>query len=243
MSRSLDQMRVLLPLLGGAVALAFVVGCAAGAPTGGSDGPLLQDGKVTAPDRARPLDRGPRPDRNTTPDRTVRKDGPTPKPDLRPRPDLKPPPPDKGSVKICPDNYEPNSNCSGAVTLASVNEGKTWTSRSGTISPATDVDWYLAKGLEASHLCVPGTSQKYTFTVRLLVPAGRMLKVCLYQDSCLGTSSCKDNMGMPGPTTLELSYGVKGICTVNDDTEARIMVHGVDGKHTCDPYTLQLNYK
>ena len=101
------------------------------------------------------------------------------------------------------------------------------------------MDWFSAKGVEKNHSCFPGTSQKFTFKVRVTVPAGRNFKVCVYKDSCSGSSSCSTGAG---PTQVEVTYKVKGICALSDDTEARILVQNLSTKGACPPYSVSFYY-
>jgi hypothetical protein len=157
--------------------------------------------------------------------------------------DLGPPdaglPPDQGQPKPCRDGYEPNENCSGARSLGSINESSSYTSKTATIDPSGDADWYAVKAIEGTHACFPGTSQTYYFRARVTVPAGRKLKVCVYKDSCLASGTCAEKAG---PTTIEARYKVNGRCGGNDDTSARVLVHATDASGACPPYTLGLKY-
>ena len=171
------------------------------------------------------------------------KDWYSPPPDKPKPPDLPPPPPDMGKPDqpkpTCKDVYEPNNNCSASKALGTSTQGGAWVTKSATADPGTDVDWFWAKGLEKSHSCFPGTSQKYTFKVRLQVPSGRKLKVCVYKDACSGSSSCGSGTG---PTQVSVQYKVSGICALNDDTEARILVQDLNGSGGCDPYSVSFYY-
>jgi hypothetical protein len=151
------------------------------------------------------------------------------------------PPPDSGPGP-CPDTYEPNETCGAAESLGSVTEGSTWISKTATSSPAVDVDWYTADGEEKSNTCVPLTSECFYFKVRLDVPAGRRLKICVMQDSCSATPICADNGATPGPTQLDVKYKVDGMCAFNDDTTAKIWVEQLDSAGGCQPYTVAFNY-
>lgn len=212
-----------------------------------------KDGKVP-PDRR--LKDKPRPpaDKPRPPADKPRKDAfvpPPPPADIFPwidavPPDLKPPPPDMGQPDtgpVCNDPYEPNATCGAAKSLGSIKQGQGWASKSATLNPASDVDWYTAKGVEKNHTCFPGTSQKFAFHVKLAVPAGRRMRVCVYKGSCSGSASCQDNATSPGPYTLAVKYDVKGICALDDDTEARILVQNLGGAAGCAPYTVQFTYK
>jgi hypothetical protein len=155
-------------------------------------------------------------------------------------------PPDSGPLgdgaSSCPDPYEPNESCAAAKSIGSAPEGNAWYSREATTYPAGEADWFIAIGEEQPHTCMPFASQTYYFKVKLTVPAGRQLRVCLYQDSCSGSGICADNASATGPTELVVQYEVDGICTLNDDTVAKIMVDTLDGAESCTPYTIAYNY-
>ena len=106
--------------------------------------------------------------------------------------------------------------------------------------PATDVDWFTADGVEGSHTCFPLTSQCYVLRVQLQVPSGRVLELCLGQNSC--TQSCIDNKSKPGPAQLDLQYQVGGLCGYSDDTTGKIQVRSVDGQGGCAPYVIAFRY-
>ncbi len=133
------------------------------------------------------------------------------------------------------DGYESNNSCAQRKYLGSVNEGSTWISKSATISPPNDVDWFYAQGKEGTHTCFPWTNQYYYFKVRIYVPAGRVFKACLGHNSC--SVSCKTGSG-----TISLQYTRKGTCTYTDDTTGFIMVQAADGKTSCKSYTVSFNY-
>ncbi len=149
---------------------------------------------------------------------------------------------DGGTTVPCKDNYEPNEYCSDAKSVGTAAEGTTWVSKTATVDPGNDADWYTAVGEEGTHFCVPFLSQTYNFKVRLAVPSGRVLKLCVYQDNCLASGVCKDNASVTAPTTLEVSYSVSGTCGSTDDTTAKVLVHAVSGAGACPPYTLSFNY-
>ena len=192
------------------------------------------------PDKKKPVDL-PKPIKDTAQPKP--KDWWSPTPDQPKPPDLPPPPdmgqPDLPKPPVCKDVYEPNNNCSAAEALGSSTQGAAWITRSATLDPASDVDWFSAKGLEKSHSCFPGTSQKYYFKVRLQIPAGRKLKVCVYAGSCSGSSSCGSGTG---PTQVEVQYKVSGVCALNDDTEARILVQNLGSGGGCAPYSVSFYY-
>ena len=154
-------------------------------------------------------------------------------PDATPAPDGPPP---------CPDPYEPNEICSASKSLGTAKEGSGWLSTTGTSIPSGDVDWYTAKGEEGSNWCIPGTSECFYLKVRLDVPAGRKLKVCVMQDSCTAGATCADNTATPGPQQLNVQYKVNGTCALNDDTYPRIWVEQLDATGGCGPYTISVNY-
>ena len=160
--------------------------------------------------------------------------------------DLWVPTPDQGTVDsappACADTYEPNQSCAAHRSLGSTRESASWISRRATIHPGTDVDWFRAVGEEGSHTCLPFTNQTYYFKVRVTVPTGRELRVCLRKGSCSGFPTCATNLGTPGPTQLNVTYKVNGTCAINDDTTAYIKVEAADGKGGCDEYTVAFNY-
>lgn len=192
-------------------------------------------------DKVIPSDRGPEPDRGPKPDR-VRLDHEPP--DLQPPPDQALPP-DQGLTKpdlpsvLCPDVYENNNNCSLHRSLGSVTESSTWVSKTATLNPAGDVDWYSAKGLESSNPCIPFTSETFYFRARVVVPAGRTIKLCLMPTSCAGSQSCQQGSG---PMTLEVKYTVNGTCTLSDDTEGFFLVQALDSVASCGTYPVSFNY-
>lgn len=222
----------------------FVVSCAAGNTSTVTDGSSSGD----LPQR---LDGGPDayvwPDLGPAPDAFIYPDGPQ---DGAPPPDNLPDlgfqdqgPPDSGDAQVpCADPFEPNESCSASKSIGTVKEGSTWIQKTATLHPGTDVDWFRADGEEKSHTCMPLTSQCYTFKVRVEVPAGRNLKVCVYEESCSGSSDCADNASIPGPAKLDVEYNVSGTCALNDDTDARILVEQLDNKGGCAPYTVAFNY-
>ena len=192
----------------------------------------------------RPLDsKKPKDLSGPKPDKPKPKDWWSPPPDQPKPPDLPPPPdmgqPDLPPPPVCKDTYEPNDSCSLSRAIGTSTQGAAWVTRSATLDPGTDVDWFAAKGLEKSHTCFPGTSQKYTFKVRVQVPGGRTFKVCVYKESCSGSSACKSGSG---PTQLEVTYSVSGLCVLNDDTEARILVQNLGGNGGCPPYSVSFYY-
>ncbi len=156
--------------------------------------------------------------------------------DAGPPPDTVPPP---DAQVPCPDPLEPNQTCSSGKSLGSLKESSTWVKKSATMDPAADIDWYTAEGEEGSHTCLPFTSQCYKFKVKLTVPAGRKLKVCVYKESCTAFGSCKTGTG---PTVLDVEYKVSGTCAFSDDTDAKILVEQQDGTGGCDPYEVSFNY-
>ena len=195
------------------------------------------------PDKKKPTDLPKAKKDKPKPDLPKPKDWWSPTPDKPKPPDL-PKPPDMGKPDLpkpptCKDVYESNNNCSLAKYLGTSTMGAAWITRSATLDPASDVDWFSAKGLEKSHTCFPGTSQKYYFKARLQVPAGRTLKVCVYKGSCSGSSACKSGAG---PTQLEAQVKVSGICGLNDDTEARILVQNLGSNGGCAPYSISFYY-
>ena len=149
--------------------------------------------------------------------------------------------PDSGPV-ACPDSHEPNQSCTAARNLGSTKEGSSWKSRTGTLSPSSDIDWFRAEGEEGSHTCLPFTNQKYYFKVRLTVPTGRVLRVCVRRGGCSGSLVCADNASSPTTTQLNVQYKVSGTCAFNDDTTAYFKVESIDGQGACDPYTIAFNY-
>ena len=181
------------------------------------------------------------------PDHGAKKDlGVWPQPDTRAR-DLAAPPdaavkPDSKPPVNCPDTHETNESCNVSKYLGSTKEGGSWPSTKGTINPGSDVDWYRAKGAEESHTCLPFTSQKYYFRVRLTVPAGRALRVCLYKESCGGGGYCASNTVKTTASQLNVNYKVSGTCALNDDTTAYFKVESTDGKGGCVSYTVAYNY-
>jgi hypothetical protein len=163
--------------------------------------------------------------------------------DAWPTADLLPPDGPTPDAHIpCPDPYEPNESCTAGKSLGTISEGSSWLTKTATLDPGTDVDWYTATGEEDSHTCLPLTSQCYYFKARLQVPAGRHLKLCVVQDYCSASSSCADNAGTPGPQQLDVQYKVSGTCALNDDTDAKIQVQQLDGQGGCQSYTLSINY-
>jgi len=154
-------------------------------------------------------------------------------PDSTPQPDAHVP---------CPDPLEPNQTCSSGKSLGSVNEGSSWVKKSATLDPGADIDWFTASGNEGSHTCLPLTSQCYYFKVKLSVPQGRKLRVCVYKDSCTASGTCADNAATPGPAVLNVQYKVSGTCAFNDDTDAKILIEPLDGTGGCDPYEVSYNY-
>ena len=156
--------------------------------------------------------------------------------DAGPPPDTVPPP---DAQVPCPDPLEPNQTCSSGKSLGSLKESSTWIKKSATMDPAADIDWYTATGEEESHTCLPFTSQCYKLKVKLTVPAGRQLKVCVYKESCTASGTCKTGTG---PTVLDVEYKVSGTCALNDDTDAKILVEQQDGTGGCDPYEVSFNY-
>jgi hypothetical protein len=74
---------------------------------------------------------------------------------------------------------------------------------------------------------------------QLVIPAGRALKLCVYKDSCTGSSSCGNQSG---PTTISVQYKVSGTCALTDDTTVKIMVQPQDSKGSCDSYKLSFRY-
>ena len=236
---TLKQMRVLLTL---ALCLALA-GCEARGSSVRGD-VVLWPADGAPPDLTRPPDiKKPADKPQATPDKPQPTDWWKPPPDKPPPPDLPPPPdmgqPDLPPPPVCKDGYEPNNNCSASKYLGSSTQGAAWVTRSATLDPGSDVDWFSAKGLEKNHSCFPGTSQKFTFKVRVQVPAGRSFKVCVYKGSCSGSSSCGSGAG---PTQVEVTYKVKGICALNDDTEARILVQNLSTKGGCPPYSVSFYY-
>jgi hypothetical protein len=213
-----------------------LVGCAEGNP-GVLDHRLRKDGQVTKWDGYLWPDLGPPPDGFTWPDL---RDGAAdkPRPDLR-GPDSKPWP--DGHLP-CNDSFEPNNTCAVASSIGSTLEGSGWATTTATLDPATDADWYAAKGTEKSHTCVPFTSQCFYFKVRVDVPTGRRFKVCVYKDTCSGASSCVNNQATPGPIQLNVQYKVDGTCALDDDTEARIAVTPMDSSGGCPPYNIAYRY-
>ena len=229
-----------LPLRAAAVCLAVAVltlGCAGGKPSGSGH----FDG-ATGSEQGLPWL-----DAYVWPDQYVYRDGPQPdlaadsvivnedlgvddlgKPDSAPAP--------------CPDIHEPNEICAAARNLGSTGEGSTFKTNAASLDPGSDVDWYRAEGKEDSHTCLPFTNQTYYFKVRLTVPAGRELRICLYKESCGGTATCLNNAGTPGPTQLEVKYKVSGTCAFNDDTTGYIKVDAMDGKGGCKTYSVGFNY-
>lgn len=171
-------------------------------------------------------------------------------------PDLSPQQPDGGAADAgqtgldagsdasqpCTDPSEPNNTCTVAKSIGSTKEGKSWLSKARPLDPASDVDWYLVKGIEGSHFCVPFSSQCYRMKVRLKVPSSRKLRVCIWSSSCTGSPTCKDNQGTTAPTTIETSYKVNGTCTLNDDTTAYIRVDNRGSSGGCSNYTVEVNY-
>ena len=133
------------------------------------------------------------------------------------------------------DGYESNNSCGQRKYLGAVNEGSTWISKAATIAPPTDVDWFYANGYEGTHACVPWSSQKYYFKVRVYVPAGRTFKACVGNNSC--SVSCKTGSGV-----ISLQYTRSGKCAYTDNTTGYIMVQAVDGKTGCKSYTVSFNY-
>jgi hypothetical protein len=123
-----------------------------------------------------------------------------------------------------------------------VTEGAGWATATSAIQPSSDSDWYAAQGIEKSHSCVPLDLQCFVFTVRLDVPAGRQLEVCLHGDYCTAQAHCADTAGQPGPTQLTVTYEVFGTCGFRDDTLGLIRVHATDGISTCAPYKLAYRY-
>lgn len=154
-------------------------------------------------------------------------------PDATPAPDSQPP---------CPDPYEPNEICAASKSLGTTKEGSSWLSKTGTSNPPVDVDWYTAKGEEGSGLCFPGTSECFYLKVRLDVPVGRHLKVCVMQDSCSAGATCAKNASVPGPQQLNVQYKVNGTCALNDDTYPKIWVEQLDAAGGCDSYTIAVNF-
>jgi len=225
-----------LPVILTLLLMLLLVACAGGKPAifldgfGGHDAGVMDWGLEPYP-WPNPVDQG-----------KGKKDVPSVFQDSSPPQDSFNPLPDQAMPKPCGDVYETNENCSWAKSMGTVKEGSSWVSKTATIDPAADVDWFSVIGEEGWHLCLPTTSQTYTFKVRVQVPAGRVLKVCVYAGSCSASGSCKDNQSKPGPFTLEVSYKVKGTCASNDDTTAKILVHSKNGKGGCPPYTVPFNY-
>jgi len=151
-------------------------------------------------------------------------------------------PPPADAAPACPDPYEPNAVCATAKSLGSTKEGSSWLSKTATSSPSNDVDWYMADGTEGSNFCFPGTTECFNFKVRVDVPAGRRLKVCVMKESCTAGATCADNGTNPGPTQLNVKYGVSGTCALDDDTKAVIWVEQLDALGDCDAYTIAVNY-
>ena len=133
------------------------------------------------------------------------------------------------------DGYENNNSCGQRKSLGSVTEDAGWISKSATISPPNDVDWFYATGNERSHVCLPWTSQAYYFKVRIYVPLGRTFKACLGNNSCSG--SCKTGSGI-----ISLQYTRKGTCAYTDNTTGIISVQSADGKTGCQSYTVSFSY-
>lgn len=237
---------IALPLFGAAVCITAAVltlGCAGGKPTAnGRDGSTGNEQGL------------PWLDAYVWPDQYVYRDGPQPQPDLAAdsgvvSSDLgvdQALPPDLGkpdSAPIsCPDIHEPNQICAAAKYLGSIGEGSSFNTNAATLDPGSDVDWYRADGKEDSHTCLPFTNQTYYFKVRLTVPAGRELRICLYKDACGGAATCLNNAGNPGPTQLEVKYKVSGTCAFNDDTTGYFKVDAMDGKGGCTTYSVGFNY-
>ena len=224
-----------LPLL---VFCAALLGACASARGGGGVGPVATDGGIQD---SKPW---PKDDLSTWPKQDKgRKDGKVH--DIKPWPkDLPPPPPDMGTPdlpppKPCPDQYELNNNCSGNRNLGIVNEGGAWIKKTATLSPTGDVDWFAGEGHEASHTCIPFTSQTYYFRLRVDIPTGRNVKVCVVKGACSGADSCQTKTG---PAQVNVNYKVSGTCTLNDDTKARMMVQALDSKHDCTQYTISYGY-
>jgi len=222
-------------------ALQVLVACAGGTPSVPPD-------PGTGHDAGKRLDTGGQwPDLGDPPDAFVRPDG---LPDFMP-PALEAGPGDSGTQGHdsgtaplgCPDGYEKNENCSSAKDIGTVKEDASPATRTATLSPVGDVDWYRAKGKEKNHFpCFPGRKQSYVFTVKVDLPAGRKVKLCLTKGSCTGSQTCTDNSTSPARTRLVQSYKVSGTCGADDSTTAYIMVQGIDGKQDCKPYTVSYQY-
>ena len=133
------------------------------------------------------------------------------------------------------DGYETNNICAQRKYLGGVNEDAGWISKSATISPPTDVDWFYGNGYEKAHVCFPWTSQAYYFKVRVYVPSGRTFRACVGNNTC--NVSCKTGSG-----TISLQYTRKGQCAYTDNTTGIMSVQAVDGKTGCQSYTISFSY-
>lgn len=148
-----------------------------------------------------------------------------------------------GGVGVCKsgtwkqDSYEANNTCGGHA-FNNFTESSSWHSRTASISPPGDYDWFKVYAEEANHFpCFPGTSQSYYFKVRLYVPSGRTFQVCLRKGSCTGSQYCSIGGG-----TREVSFKVNGVCALDDDTWAYWYIRATDSKTTCENYSFSYQY-
>ncbi len=229
----------LLPIL---MLLILLVACAKARETGGNGNNVRMDGALPDRPKTPPLkkDKGVQPKKDKgRKDAPVSDTKPWPK-DIPPPPDKSVPKPDLPTPKPCPDAFEKNNTCLANRSVGSTTEGSTWIKKSATLSPPGDVDWFSAQGKEASHSCLPFTSQTYYFSFRVDVPAGRQVKACVVKRSCSGTDTCQT---VTGPAQINVKYKVSGTCAFTDDTSARLLGQALDSKQHCTPYSLSFNYK
>ena len=154
--------------------------------------------------------------------------------------------PDDGSPddgpSTCADPFEPNEVCAAAHLLGEIREGGAWTSQTGTSSPVSDADWFKVVAREEPNWCFPYIPECFRLKVRLDVPGGRKLRLCLLRDACTAPPICADNMNAAGPVQLQVQYQVNGACSANDDTTALFWVEQLDSSGECDQYTVSFNY-
>lgn len=139
-----------------------------------------------------------------------------------------------------PDAFEPNELYHQYSSLGTIFGTLPETSRTATISPSGDRDFYRFKAEEDGSIGGPFGDELFTLTVRLVPPQsphGRNYDLYLYADG----GALLEQSTLFGTDEDDVGHQWNGTVGPDDSKDFRIEVRGVDGAFTCCPYTLFLD--
>ena len=103
------------------------------------------------------------------------------------------------------------------------------------------MDWFQIPA-EANDPCPPLLEQCLTLTARIIVPAGRRLRLCLREKACEAAESCAESPSTGAVHELSVALKHTSLCTPLlppfAQTTGLASVSCLDGKSECAAYSI-----